>query len=68
MDNWKDRPKGMICTTCRFYIKKEKTTVSDTDAGIAIGRCRSRSPTMDGWPVMFETDWCGDHKIDENKI
>lgn len=34
----------------------------------SIGRCRRRSPTMGGWPVMFETDWCGDHKIDETKI
>lgn len=30
-----------------------------------IGRCRRRAPTMNGFPVMFPTDWCGDHKLDE---
>lgn len=23
---------------------------------------------MNGYPVVFETDWCGDHKLDENKL
>jgi len=21
---------------------------------------------MSGYPVVFDTDWCGDHKLDEN--
>lgn len=33
-----------------------------------LGRCRRHAPTMSGWPVMFVNDWCGDHKIDEEKI
>jgi hypothetical protein len=33
-----------------------------------VGRCRKRAPSMDGYPVVFLTDWCGDHKLDETKI
>jgi hypothetical protein len=33
-----------------------------------VGRCRRHAPSMSGWPVMFTADWCGDHKLDENKI
>lgn len=36
--------------------------------GRTIGRCRRRAPTMNGYPVVFSDDWCGDHKIDENKV
>jgi hypothetical protein len=33
-----------------------------------VGRCRRHAPTLQGYPVVFETDWCGDYKVDENKI
>lgn len=33
-----------------------------------IGRCRRHAPTMAGFPVVFVTDWCGDHKLDEEKV
>jgi len=33
-----------------------------------LGRCRRHAPTMNGYPVVFRTDWCGDHKLDETKI
>ena len=33
-----------------------------------LGRCRRHAPTMSGFPAVFETDWCGDHKLDENKL
>jgi hypothetical protein len=33
-----------------------------------LGRCRKRAPTLNGWPAVFETDWCGDHKLDEAKL
>ena len=33
-----------------------------------LGRCRRHAPTMSGWPVMFVNDWCGDHKLDEEKL
>lgn len=31
----------------------------------ALGRCRRHAPTMNGYPVVFESDWCGDHKLNE---
>ena len=33
-----------------------------------VGRCRRHAPTMNGYPAVFPTDWCGDHKLDETKI
>jgi len=33
-----------------------------------IGRCRRHAPSMNGYPVVFVSDWCGDHRIDENKF
>jgi hypothetical protein len=33
-----------------------------------VGRCRRHAPTMNGYPVVFVGDWCGDHKVDENKL
>ena len=63
-DNWRHRSLGMRCTTCMWYVPKQ-SAVERTGPGV--GRCRRHCPTMNGWPVMVETDWCGDHKLDEEK-
>ncbi len=67
-DNWKHRSKGMLCATCMYFVKKVIVEEGHPETDKVIGRCRRRSPTMNGWPVMFSTDWCGDHKLDEEKI
>jgi hypothetical protein len=69
-DNWKHRSAGMTCRTCVFFVEKLKSNpapgvVAD---GKLFGRCRKHAPTLNGWPAVFSTDWCGDHKLDENKI
>jgi hypothetical protein len=63
-----------------WYVMKKGGTAVVTDYGLgpmkvipslsapAIGRCRRHSPTMSGFPVVFFKDWCGDHKLDEDKI
>jgi hypothetical protein len=56
-DNWKHRSADMLCKTCMWFAEKGM-----------IGRCRRHAPTMNGYPAVFPTDWCGDHKIDENKM
>jgi hypothetical protein len=58
IDNWKYRSGEMKCRTCMAYVPKSKS----------IGRCRRHAPTMSGWPVVYDTDWCLDHKLDETKI
>ena len=63
-DNWKHRSEGMRCKTCMYYVPKMTLNMVDK---VEIGRCRRHAPTMSGFPVVFEGDWCGDHKIDENK-
>ena len=62
-DPWKHRSAGMTCSTCMWYVEKFNTTKTKT----VIGRCRRHAPTMNGYPVVYPTDWCGDHKLDEEK-
>lgn len=64
-DNWKGRRQGMVCETCVFFVPKE--THKTIDPKGLLGRCRRRAPTMNGFPVVFETDWCGDHKLKERE-
>ena len=67
-DNWKHRNIGMQCQTCMWFADKVS---GDNPTGctddLSIGRCRRRAPTMNGYPVVFQSDWCGDHKLDETK-
>ncbi len=63
-DNWEHRSKKMTCETCMWFVFKEVTTEKPKH----LGRCRRRCPSMNGFPGVFGTDWCGDHKLDENKI
>jgi len=65
-DPWEGRASGMICKTCIWFVPKQKG--SHKRQGYLLGRCRRRAPTMNGYPVVFENDWCGQHKLDENKI
>ena len=68
-DNWKVRGEKMVCLSCMYFVEKFRLPSEEKPTlGLAIGRCRRHAPTMSGWPVMFLTDWCGDHKLDENKV
>lgn len=64
-DPWAHRSAGMKCETCLWFVLKKSTEQRDRDH--QIGRCRRHAPTMNGYPVVYLTDWCGDHKLDENK-
>lgn len=57
VDPWAHRSAGMRCATCMWFAPKG-----------ALGRCRRHAPTLGGYPVVFSTDWCGDHKLDETKV
>ncbi len=61
-DPWKHRSVMMKCKTCMWFVFKATTTPT------TLGRCRRHAPTLSGYPAVFENDWCGDHKIDENKL
>lgn len=64
-DPWAHRSEGMRCRTCMYYVEK----AADVNMAPikAIGRCRRHAPTMSGYPAVYPTDWCGDHKVDETK-
>jgi hypothetical protein len=66
-DNWMHKSACMRCLTCAFFVPKAKTSSTLLDDPV-LGRCRKHAPTMNGWPAVFENDWCGDHKLDENKL
>ena len=62
-DPWKHRSEKMKCKTCMWFAPK----LSNEGRETSIGRCRRHAPSMSGYPVVFTTDWCGDHKLDEEK-
>lgn len=79
-DPWRHRSDGMRCKTCMWFARKglvpanvPMIDLEGKQVGVTadprghIGRCRRHAPTMNGYPVVFEIDWCGDHKLDESK-
>ena len=64
-DPWKHRSAGMTCKTCMWFVPKQPYQ-GETESHL--GRCRRHAPTMSGYPVVFPTDWCGDHKLNEEAI
>lgn len=78
-DNWKHRSKEMLCNSCMWFVLKiqsnnmiaavsTKEEAKELNKLYDIGRCRRHAPTMSGFPVVFNTDWCGDHKLNENAL
>ncbi len=75
-DNWKHRSDNMKCKTCMWFVPKvpQRCTIEmphevcnhPKGHSYDLGRCRRHAPTMNGFPVVFVNDWCGDHKLDEN--
>lgn len=66
-DPWKHRSSGMRCGTCIWFAPKKHDGMQEGDL-YKLGRCRRHAPTMNGYPVVFLHDWCGDHRLDENKV
>ena len=54
-DPWGCGSDRMKCKTCMWFVEKL----------FAIGRCRRHSPTLSGYPVVYQDDWCGDHRFNE---
>ena len=69
-DPWVHRSAGMRCSSCVWFLKKarEPKDAQNPQSDIEVGRCRRHAPSMGGYPVVYTTDWCGDHRIDENKV
>ena len=65
-DPWEHRSARMKCASCMWFVPKGNP--EGVPALEVIGRCRKRAPTMTGYPVVFGKDWCGDHKLDEEKV
>ena len=67
-DPWKHRSAGMSCLTCMWFVEKVQSEdkIGEPTGPRILGRCRRHAPTMSGYPVVFSTDWCGDHKLNED--
>lgn len=68
VDPWEHRSQGMKCKTCMWFVPKLQGDGIRENSVYHLGRCRRHAPTMNGFPAVFVNDWCGDHKLDENKI
>ena len=62
-DNWpSERGLGThVCGTCMWFVRKAGSR-DDEEKGV-LGRCRRHAPTLGGFPAVFESDFCGDHKL-----
>lgn len=60
VDPWKHRSTHMSCLTCMWFLAKRADDQTEH-----VGRCRKHAPTLNGYPVVFGVDWCGDHKLNE---
>lgn len=70
-DPWIHRSEGMRCKSCMWFVPKVPATHEKNGlppGTYDLGRCRRHCPTMGGFPVVFVNDWCGDHRVDENKL
>lgn len=65
-DNWAHRSKRMRCLNCMWFVAKTTDFVPGREGHL--GRCRRHAPTLGGFPTVFATDWCGDHKLDETRV
>jgi hypothetical protein len=63
-DPWKHRSDFMKCKSCMWFVPKEVTE----SIAYHLGRCRRHAPTMNGYPVVYVNDWCGDHKVNEKYV
>lgn len=72
VDPWVNRSSGMKCRTCMYFMPKAAIDPVQYEplfkSNGALGRCKRHAPTSSGFPAVFETDSCGDHRLDENKI
>ncbi len=64
MDQW-DRKTDFGCGSCMSYVPKKQHAA---DKATKEGRCRHNAPTMNGYPVVFPDDWCGQHKRGSNPV
>lgn len=84
MDNWDRKTNFNCESCMFYVPKKEHSSAGnekaeyeytdnpkellDAYSPVEKGRCRCKSPTMKGYPVVFADDWCGEHKIGSNPL
>lgn len=68
-DNWAHRLESRCCDRCISFVPKkaynENKKGNYEEKLSVVGRCRRHSPTHEGYPVVLDSDWCGDFKLNE---
>ena len=54
--------KSMTCKNCQFFQPREPDPL-EKQSGWKGGECRKCPPGPDGWPKVWEKDWCGEWRI-----
>lgn len=57
-DNWVAHTSTHTCKFCMWF--KAKTN--------KVGRCIINAPTIKGFPVVYETDTCGEHRLNDKAL
>jgi hypothetical protein len=64
----KETSKNIIsekkCKTCLWLA----ATPKDVKPAIGIGWCHRHAPTINGYPIAFADDWCGDHNFNKEAL
>ncbi len=48
------------CDNCLFYfVRPDKERQ---------GSCQVSAPKLEGWPMVWDHDWCGEHQADRQKV
>jgi len=58
----------MKCEKCIYFVEAKKETFEIYEPDKSIGTCRFNPPSFEGFPKVSSNDWCGQHKLDENKL
>jgi len=64
-DPWINQNLTLRCWSCVWFASKKLEGAVDDQS---FGRCRRHAPTMSGYPVVFGSNWCGDHEMDVAKL
>jgi len=62
MDNvmTKETVSDVRCGDCRYFYCRERW--ENGSSTLVTSQCRLKPPTVEGWPVVHQDDWCGKFK------
>jgi hypothetical protein len=59
--------KHVRCVSCVFFQPLLHSDVKEGDQ-IRLGKCRKNAPTVAGFPQVLPYEFCGEHRLDAEKL